>query len=187
MYHVPEWAFEPGASSLPYLPLETLPAKGNWRCVITSERLYRPNTHWIAHRTLPCLGDSCGACAALKPKKREAFAGVMRSNYGKHFILRLTENVARLLLRDLEPGASLRGTCFSIRRKGEDKHGYVEATLEDAISSPGRLPAAPDLPLQLSRIWRIDGWEPAVGLEQYAEQMIRLCQDGSAPPSSEVA
>jgi hypothetical protein len=170
--NVATWSYDPDLPELPYLPLETLPAKGVWRVVATCEELYCVHTHFIGRRTLPCLGEGCGACAAQKPRRKEAFASVVRVRDRKHIILRLTENAAIVLLRSVIGGCPVRGLAFVATRTGSRPNGYVSVEVVPVELETHRLPVAPDLPLHLSRVWRIDGWEPAIGLEHYGEQLI---------------
>lgn len=165
------WSYNADEPEVPYLPVLTLPAKCEWKMIVTCEKLFLPHTHWLRGRTLPCMGDGCGACGAEMPRRPEGFVSVVASHNRKHFILRVTRDVAIVLLRHADARHPLRSTMFTAKRRGEKPNGHVQASVDDLQFEVARLPAAPNVELHLLRVWRVDGWEPSESLTGYAEQL----------------
>lgn len=174
---IQHWDPEPDRASLPYLPLETLTAAGQWACVITSEEIYRCCTHWIPPRTLPCLGDDCYACSTGRSKRREAFASVLVATPRKHILLRLTEHVATSILSHPVSAEGVRGVRFEIKRRRPEKHSFVQVIVDPTPHEGCRLPTPPILALHLQRVWRLDGFDPGLTLMPYAKQ-LKLMVEG---------
>jgi hypothetical protein len=185
---VATWNWDPGEIELPYLELVTLPARASWRCLATCERLYTPHTHWISGRTLPCIGDDCGACGAELPRRPEGFCSCVTSHDRQHKIVRLTRDATISILRSAGPDRNVRGLIFTLARRGSRDNGHVHAVVDEADCEGRRMPTAPDLLLHLSRVWRIDGWEPQGRLVEYAAQ-LKLLIDRSAggDPDAKIA
>lgn len=171
------WDPDPERPALPYLPVETLPAAAQWACVITSDEIYRCLTHWIPPRTLPCVGEGCHACASGRSKRREAFASVIVALPRKHIILRLTEHVATEILSSPLAVETVRGLRFEVKRRRPEKHNFVQVIVDPVPHEGSRLPTAPLLALHLSRMWRLDGWEPTLGLVPYAQQLKLMIEE----------
>lgn len=182
MGYVPEWSWDPAIPELPYLPVETVPARVEIKGVLTCEKLFLPTTHYVYDRTLPCLGDGCGACSMQLPKRPEAFCSFVSFSSRRHVILRLTKFAAITVLRCPLAVQSVRGLVVKLKRRGQNKNGFLACEVDPVAWEGGRLPDAPKLALHLSRVWRLDGWVPKVGLEQYAEQVVahnlRLIEKG---------
>ncbi len=149
----------PLETDLAYLPVITLGKKQRGRCVITSEEPYEVDVHWLGGRTLPCLESGCGACEAQRPKKYEAYLGVVWSTSRKHEILRLTKAAMFQLKSGLSGRDSIRGSVLAVERKGDRPNGRVIVTVEPLQVEIARLPQSPDLEAHLARIWRVDGIE----------------------------
>lgn len=181
------WKWDSGEPVLPYLPVVTLPARGDWRCLVTCEELFTPHTHWLLGRTLPCMGDDCGACVNELPRRPEAFCSVITAHNRKHQIVRLTREVASTLLRGVSDARPLRGTMFSLKRRGDRENGHVTATVEEAAFETCRLPSPPVLTLHLCRVWRLDGLSVNDDHKLYVAQVAdfvrsveRRCDDEQA-------
>lgn len=174
---VSHWEVSDGPT-LPYLPLETLPAASQWACVITSNEIYRCHTHWIPPRTLPCLGeDRCHACATGRSKRKEGFVSVIVVQPRKHILLRLTEHVVTEILHSPVAAEGVRGVRFEIKRRRPEKHQFVQVIVDTVPHEGARLPPPPELEVHLQRVWRLDGWEPSLGLIPYAAQ-LKLMVEG---------
>lgn len=171
MNSVATWSFNADEPEVPYLPLETLPAKVAWRICITCDAIYTPLTHWIPPRTLPCIGDDCGACVNGFPKRREGFVSGVRARDRKHILCRLTQHAVEVILRGTIPGCPLRGVVFEIQRRGLRDNGFMQCALDPVELELARLPQAPIVEDHLSRVWRLDGWHPGAGLAEYARQL----------------
>lgn len=166
-----EWTYDPARPEVPYYPVTTLPPSSRWRCVCFSDELFLPRTHYLGRRTLPCMGAECGACAQQKPRRKEGFVACRVATTRKDIILRLTEHAACEILRAMSSRGYLRGMVFSASRRGAAPNGFVEITVDSEPYEATRLPDAPLLPLHLSRVWRIDGWEPELSLTEYTRQV----------------
>lgn len=149
----------PLESDLSYLPVTTLGRKQRGRCVITSDDFYEVDVHWIGGRTLPCLDKECAACKAQRPRKYEAYLGIVWSTSRKHEILRLTKGAMFQLKSQLSCSDSPRGHVLSVERKGDRPNGRVVILVEPLQVEVQKLPASPDLEAHLARIWRVDGIE----------------------------
>lgn len=170
----------PDDGRLAHLPLETLGAAREARLVVTSEGLYECFTHFVGGRTLPCLEEECAACGDRRPARYEAFLSAVWSGRKGHFIVRLTENAAADLLRAIPRPGSMRCHCVTLMRHGKRANGKLTATVETTPYEGSRLPAAPDLALHLSRIWRLEGLEVAGVPRLYVDQLkslVDLCNE----------
>lgn len=166
-----EWSYDPLRPEVPYYPVTTLPAAARWRCVCFSTELFLPRTHYLGRRTLPCVGPDCGACAQQKPRRKEGFVACRVATTKRDIILRLTEHAACQILRAMSSRGYLRGVVFEAARRGGAPNGFVEIAVDPVTYETARLPDAPVLPMHLSRVWRIDGWEPEQCMSEYSRQV----------------
>jgi len=156
---VREHVLEVGEQGLPFLPVITLKAKFDGRGVITCERAYEVDVHWIGRRTLPCLDGECQACLKQVPKKYEGYLSVVWMHNRKHEIVRMTRDAMLIFKSQLCSTDSLRGHVLHLVRKGVKSNGRVIPSVEPLEIETARLPKSPDLRAHLAKIWRVDGIE----------------------------
>jgi hypothetical protein len=167
----------PAEADLSYLPVITLGKKQRGRCVITSDEFYEVDVHWIGGRTLPCLETNCEACKAQRPRKYEAYLGIVWSTSLKHEILRLTKGAMFQLKSQLSCSGSPRGHVLSVERKGDRPNGRVTILVEPLQVEISRLPASPDLEAHLARIWRVDGIEVTKEEGEYIRRLSAFTEE----------
>jgi len=148
-----------GDDDLPFVEIVTLKAGFTGRGYVTCDEPYEVMTHWVGRRTLPCLGENCGACQAHVPAKYEGYVSLVWSHSRTHQIVRMTKPAVLQLKNQTAQLPSLRGSILSFERKGKRANGRVLVRVEALVVESIKLPLQLDLRRHMIHVWRVDGIE----------------------------
>lgn len=155
-----QWGAPPQQKKDPFVPIYRAVANQRLEFVILSQRITSVLVHWGEQRTAPCLGtkEACPGCAANKSKHWYAYLAVLSAHYQRIGVAEITQLATEQIEGwDLLNSNSLRGLVLTLARRGSDRRSPVVAAIDDRILPEGLLlPAAPDVPWVLARIWGYD-------------------------------
>lgn len=122
--------------------------------------------HWdnAARRTAPHFTDAetCDGCVKELPRKELYYLFAHHCEKNRFVFLELTENAARLLVKQLGAGESLRGAGLFVQRTKAD-NGRLQIRLMNPHPDPSRLPADEDPQATLLALWKVKRGDPRSG------------------------
>jgi hypothetical protein len=123
--------------------------------IITCENTLGCYTHFWGGRTVPCTDPTCDACNAGCPRRWHIYLTVYSEPEQLHSLLELTAAAGENIYRYATEHGTVRACCIEATRRPKTSNGRI--IIRTKMTDPARnpIPAAPDVPYLLSRLWNI--------------------------------
>ena len=151
---MPIWTNCPPPSSIgPGLRIVRTPTNGHITAACTCPDLIGCATHYYQHRTLPCEGVNCPACADGIGWRWHGWVSCILASSNEHVLYEFTAPASDFFRRHREAWKTLRGCVFTAERVNNKPNGRI--TIKTKMIEPAKLnlPEPPDIPLALAHIW----------------------------------
>jgi len=151
---MPIWTNAPPPSAVgPGLRIVRTPTAGTVAGAITCPDLVGCATHYYQHRTLPCEGVNCPACADGIGWRWHGWVSCVLASTNEHVLFEFTAPAADFFQRHREAWQTLRGCVFHATRVNNKPNGRI--TIKTKMLDPSKLalPEPPNIPLALAHIW----------------------------------
>jgi len=133
-----------------------VPAKGRLCGIVTSPEPLATNTHYIAHRTIPCEGPGeCRHCEEGHSWRYHLYIGILITPGLEHAILELTAAASDTIRNYYQLHAETRGALLSACRPSGRHNGRVAVTCHPPKDHNQALPEPLNLMRLLCHIWGI--------------------------------
>ena len=153
---VPTWTNElPTERKHMGFDLLRTPQEKSLAAIVTSEAMTVTNTHFWGGRTVPCEMPDCEACNASVPFRSHVYVSAFDVKSHAHFIFECTAHAAKAFEDYQKAAGTLRGCYFVASRPKGTPNGRVTIATKPADLTRQPIPAAPNLILALSVIWRL--------------------------------
>lgn len=124
---------------------------------VLSHRIFSFDTHYIAKRTMVCLGanGTCDVDHECNPPHWQGWVCVLCPKDGHVYYLSLTPLGAEGLITGAKKSGFMRGLELHVWRRGDATNSQMLSMVQHALAPRPNLPPSRDVPKFLERLWSL--------------------------------
>jgi len=146
------------------IPIVRTPIKGKAGGIILSDDAVGCWTHFWQGRTRPCTDIACVLCADGNARRWHSWVVTKNASDKQLFIVEVPAAPALALAEWRDEHGTLRGWKIQLERLGGKANGRVRIAMAGPKAESAMLPACPDLPALLLKMWQIKSGPPAIDI-----------------------
>lgn len=137
------------------LEIVRVPPAGLGGMIVLSKEPIGCKTHYIARRTVPCLGKNCPACEVGATSRWYGWLHVTSTSLTRQSLLEYTAAASELVLQAYEQHGTLRGLQLTARRIPRRANGRIILEFKAGSIPERSLPPEANREAILSRMWEL--------------------------------